>query len=314
MPNATAESMPDHPSEIAVCICTYRRPYVLNTIDSVAKQRLPQGTRVGIIVVDNDVVPSSRELVESYRPPSYVELSYVHAPGQNISIARNAGLDACPGRWLAFIDDDEFASFDWLAHLCSARADATAVFGPVEAVYPADSPRWLTGGDHHSTRIRQGQVPVRTGYSGNALFDVDFVRRHGIRFDVELGRTGGEDTVFFNSIFRHGGKLSYAPAAVAYEEAVSSRRTLRWVLSRQQRVGQSYALMLQRHEPSLYARAALTSLPKIGFSLVAAAATAASPSRASWWLARAWFHVGVLSYRLRGRVREEYARPAGSAG
>ena len=45
-----------------------------------------------------------------------IDISYIHAPARNISIARNACVEAATGKWIAFIDDDELASENWLQH------------------------------------------------------------------------------------------------------------------------------------------------------------------------------------------------------
>ena len=42
------------PTAVTVCICTFRRPSVLVAVESVAKQVLPNGISVKIVVIDND--------------------------------------------------------------------------------------------------------------------------------------------------------------------------------------------------------------------------------------------------------------------
>ena len=44
---------------IDICICTFRRPHVAETMRSVSKLALRPGWKVNIIVADNDVVPSA---------------------------------------------------------------------------------------------------------------------------------------------------------------------------------------------------------------------------------------------------------------
>ena len=83
----------------------------------------------------------------------------MHCPASNISIARNACLDNSTGDFLAFIDDDETASNDWLVELMET-AEATgadAVLGPVRAVYSDAAPGWMRRGDFHSTRAGLGR-------------------------------------------------------------------------------------------------------------------------------------------------------------
>ena len=230
---------------VTVCICTFRRPSVLRAVESVARQKLPPAIAMRVLVVDNDASPSAKDAIEEFRATTSAEIGYRHAPGQNISIARNAALDATSTPWLAFLDDDEYASSDWLAKLVAARQGAEAVFGPCEAIYRSDAPSWIKSSDYHSNRILHPGKTIDTGYTSNALIDMGFVRRKGLAFDPALGETGGEDTMFFHAMHKNGGRLGYAPDAIVYEEVAPTRLNLAWVLRRRYRAGQVYAMMIR---------------------------------------------------------------------
>ena len=299
--------MRDNEDGISICICTYRRPSVIATIKSVATQRVPGAANTHTIVIDNDTIPSSKDIVETYCQSQHLELTFIHAPAQNISVARNAALAATRTRWLAFIDDDERASSTWLSALYSNRFGAAAVFGPVQAIYPSNAPKWLSQADLLSStpfRLRNGSII--TGYSGNVLIDMEFVRRHKLRFDKKFGKLGGEDTIFFNAMHRRGGHLAYAPGAIAYEEVSNIRTTLPWVIARRYRAGQTYAMLQQRYNVRKYRQIPLLSPIKIAFCAGIASLLAIRPSRAMWWLMRGVFHWGMLTYRLNGNVYQEY--------
>jgi hypothetical protein len=47
---------------IDVCVCTYRRASLADTLRSVRTQNLPTGASVRVIVSDNDETPSAREV------------------------------------------------------------------------------------------------------------------------------------------------------------------------------------------------------------------------------------------------------------
>jgi succinoglycan biosynthesis protein ExoM len=181
--------------DVTVCICTFRRPSILGAVESVTTQVLPDWISLQILVIDNDDTPSARNTIAPLCAKSSATIHYHHAPGRNISIARNAALDVVNTPWLAFLDDDESASPMWLAKLFSARSGAQAIFGPSEARYDHNVPFWISAGDYHSNRVLGNENPIKTGYTSNALIDMNFVRKFGLRFDLALGRTGGEDTV-----------------------------------------------------------------------------------------------------------------------
>ena len=312
VPAATESILDTNPSTeidstVTVCICTFRRSSIVSTLYTVVSQILPPDISCRIIVVDNDFERTAEPLIANFRATTETAVEYVHAPGQNISIARNASLDACKTRWLAFLDDDELASVNWLAQLIARRENVSAVFGPSEAVYTTACPNWVQAADLHSNRVIWRRGTIETGYTSNVLIDLNFVRQHQLRFNEELGRSGGEDTMFFAAMRRAGGRLAYVSDAIAYEHVPDARTTLSWVVKRRFRVGQVTSMMLQVYDPREYRSIPFMAPLKISCCVAAAVLLAPRPGHAMWWLMRSVFHYGILSYRLTGRVREEYS-------
>ena len=124
--------------ETSIVIPTYRRPADLErAIVSVLAQ---QGVATGfeIVVIDNDPEGSARPLVDRLAEQSPVTIRYVHEKRPGISHARNTGVASATGRYLAFLDDDEEADPDWLAHFLDTlqKFGADAVVGPVLPRFP----------------------------------------------------------------------------------------------------------------------------------------------------------------------------------
>ena len=88
---------------IDICVCTYRRPSIEDTLRSLDRQTLPDGVSARAIVIDNDETPSARDRVEAVAANLSMPVKYIHAPANNISIARNAGLDAATAQPSPFI-------------------------------------------------------------------------------------------------------------------------------------------------------------------------------------------------------------------
>jgi succinoglycan biosynthesis protein ExoM len=306
---STAHDQPEfsiEDSAVTVCICTFRRTSLLSALRSVANQILPTGLTCRLLVIDNDFSRTAEKLVSDFRAATKISVEYLHAPGQNISIARNAGLVACRTRWLAFIDDDATATPNWLTHLMAIRAGAAAVFGHCQAIYDEKTPTWMRIGDYHSNRVVRRHGVIETGYTSNVLIDMKFVRSYKLEFDKQLGRTGGEDTLFFYAMYQYGGRLAYAVDAVVNEEVSSSRTAIRWVFTRKYRAGQTYAKLQQRYNVRKYRQILLLSPAKIAFCASVAAVLVIRPSLAMWWLMRGVLHLGMLSYRLGGNMHQEY--------
>ena len=69
------------------------------------------------MVVDNDARESARSIVQSWSERSRVPIAYMVEPRQNIALARNASVALATGDLVAFVDDDEEPSSDWLCRL-----------------------------------------------------------------------------------------------------------------------------------------------------------------------------------------------------
>lgn len=290
----TAAPLPDLSHTVDVCVCTFRRPQVVDLLASLAKQALPDDWRLRVIVADNDEAASARERVERAFAAHNLEGVFIHAPARNISIARNACLDTATAAYAAFIDDDEVARTDWLAQLINRLGETSAdvVFGRVAAIYGDDAPAWAVNGDLHSTRAFFRNGAIEGGYTCNVL-----LRRQAVgdlRFDPALGRSGGEDTVFFGALKRAGAQMAYAPEAVVNEPVAPARTRLGWLLARAFRSGQSHSMVLRANgeKPPLVAA---RSVMKVAFCALTGLASFWSGVRWRKAAIRGALHAGVLS-------------------
>ncbi|KQV83814.1 glycosyltransferase family 2 protein [Rhizobium sp. Root1220] len=297
------------PLQIDIGICTYRRASLDEALLSLAVLAIPADTTLRIIVADNDKVPSARERVDALRATIPHVVAYVHCPASNISIARNACLDNATGDFLAFIDDDEDASEEWLVKLlAAARAtNADAVLGPVRSVYSSTAPSWMREGDFHSTLPVWVGGEIRTGYTCNALLRLASPHVAGRRFNLALGRTGGEDTEFFSHMHIAGGKIAYAPDAYVYEPVTEGRADLSWLAKRRFRFGQTHGRLLQEKSRGLErVKQVGLAAGKAGFCYAAAIGCIFSAVPRYRYALRGVMHSGVLSGLLGVREIRQY--------
>jgi succinoglycan biosynthesis protein ExoM len=294
---------------IDIGVCTYRRPELEQTLNSLAKMTVPGNAEIRIIVADNDDAPSARGRVEAMRASVPHDIVYVHCPSSNISIARNACLDNARGDFLAFIDDDETASEDWIERLTEAAltTGADAVLGPVKAIYGEDAPDWMQRGDFHSTFPVWVGDRIITGYTCNVLLRLSAPSLAGRRFNLALGRSGGEDTEFFTHMHRMGGTISYAPAAWVQEPVPAKRAAFSWLAKRKFRFGQTHGHLIDTGAslPGKMRQLALAA-SKCGFCALASALRFFSPVARNRYVLRASMHAGVVVGLLGVREIEQY--------
>ncbi|HTM77872.1 MAG TPA: glycosyltransferase family 2 protein [Devosia sp.] len=275
---------------VDICICTFRRPYLAETLRSVAALAI-NDVDLRVIIADNDKVASARDLVAAVGQELPWPITYLHAPAANICIARNACLDAATADYVAFIDDDETVSPHWLSQLLAKAqtTDADAVLGPVRAIYGVAAPDWMVRGDFHSTLPVVSNGIIRTGYTCNVL-----IRRAepfaALRFNLVLGKSGGEDTDYFHRLTALGGTIAQAPDALVYEPVPSERAAMGWLVRRRLRMGQTHGMLLGGARPKAVAIASA----KAAYCMLLAGMTAFSPTNRRKNLLRAVLHLGVV--------------------
>lgn len=297
------------PIRIDIGMCTFRRPELEKALLSLAMVDVPQGVSLRLIIADNDQTPSAAQLVESLRARMPWQVLYVHCPAGNISIARNACLDNADADYLAFIDDDETATEGWLRHLLKTATEtgADAVLGPVHAGYDNSAPGWMRDGDFHSTFPVMIGTEIRTGYTCNVLLDLRSPRVSGLRFNLALGKTGGEDTEYFTHIYRKGGKIAYAEEALLYEPVPPQRARFDWLAKRRYRMGQTHGRLVAEGAGLVgKIKSIALAAAKAGFCFAAALIFIVFPIRRNRFVLRGILHLGAISGILGFREIHQY--------
>lgn len=204
---------------ISVIIPTVRRPQRLwRALASVAAQTYPQ---VEAVVV-NDGGLDAGALVDRYRaefrrPARYVNLH----PNRGLAGARNAGILAAVGTWIALLDDDDRFLPDHLARLALAlRNDPTAALAYDDVLIAIED-----GGEDDVPPHIIGTCRFGRPYE-RAVFDQDdFIPPSAMLFRRAAWLAAGQfDTVIpmcedwdFLLRLRAHGAFAYVPGAVGVE-------------------------------------------------------------------------------------------------
>jgi succinoglycan biosynthesis protein ExoM len=235
--------------KIDVCVATYKRPELLKKLLlSLSAQETGDEFSFAVAVADNDAQRSAEAVVREFEAAG-CKISYVVEPEQNISLARNKSLSLAAGDYIATIDDDIHADPQWLLNLYRALTTyhADVVHGPVVPEFHAKTPKYIT----------QSNVFVRpnppSGSSGNHVFTAanSLFRRKLIDgtpapFDPRFGRTGGEDTAFFENLRKRGCKLVWCREARVCTVLSSRKTNWRWILQREFRIGNGFCEVFER--------------------------------------------------------------------
>jgi glycosyltransferase involved in cell wall biosynthesis len=231
--------------KISAIICTFKRPdYLRHALRSLCEQSLTRQD-YEIIVVDNAGEAETQQVVKDFDDGS-VNLRYMIEKEVGLNRARNAGLKAAAGRYVAYIDDDARAETQWLEALVGAfeqvSPEPAAVGGRVWLDWHGERPSWVperhlalyTYVDHgngaHSLRDDEYLVGANLAFEKNALSLLG-------GFDPELDRQGtvllsGGDTAAIEQLRQNGRAVTYEPAAVVWHSVLQSRKRPSWLLRR----------------------------------------------------------------------------------
>jgi len=230
---------------VVVGICTHARNEELDRLLAViarhARERY-QHLHLGAVVADDNPDLSARAVVERWAAEMPLGVQWRPVGAQNISAGRNRLIDAALelDADLVYVDDDEVPDEAWLDELLriAAATDADVVIGAIQLDFPPEAPRWLherplelfgVGGEDASEPV--------ICLSGNALLTQRWLRRTGVRFDIPLGETGGEDTDFFERARAEGARIRHAAHSLVHEIVPPRRATLRYQLAKEFRRG-----------------------------------------------------------------------------
>jgi len=260
--------------EVSICVATYLRPEGLKRLLRSLAGLAPGTPEFEVIVVDNDIRRSAEQIVKSAIDDG-MRVRYLCEPVRSISRARNRGVSASSGDFVAFLDDDESAASDWLLNLHRGltEAGADAAFGAVISRFGSVPPRWIDelGFFTDGTPATGTELAWHDTTTGNALVPQRALDSLVDLFDEELGMEGGEDVDLFARLAENGGRLIGVDNAIVFEDIPRSRLTRRWMVRRYLRNGGTLQRIVCRRQ---------TRRQLFGFALSAAWKSCTSICRA----------------------------------
>lgn len=231
-------------TNITVGICTYKRAHIIQTLISVYGALSKLNQSVEVLVVDNDDKQSAKPLIERFNQSVAKPVRYVCEPNAGVTNARNRILSETDSKWLLIIDDDEVVDKNWFKHYQALIESSDALdgaVGPVITIYPDYVPDTIVKSGVLNRCRQQHLTPLRYGYTGNCLINMETAKQHKLQFDMKFNRTGGEDSDFFERLAKRG-NVVWNNNSIVYEALTKERAQLSWVYARYRQNGHSYGV------------------------------------------------------------------------
>jgi GT2 family glycosyltransferase len=223
-------------ARVSVIVLNWKRPHLL--------PRTLQGLRQQNIDPFEVIVVSDRP-----KPADQKDVAWVQVSEANVSAARNAGLAAAGGDFIAFMDDDAVPERGWLRQLCANMQHGMgAVGGPV-----LGPNGWREQWGRVDVDDFGLDVPAATGLCAKLSGTNMMLTRSALedvgRFDARL-RYFHDDTDMVLRLCKRGWAIGWAADAVVHHGYAPSPRRRRFGVPRQlSDIGRSSAVLLATHCP-----------------------------------------------------------------
>lgn len=192
------------------------KKYLRECMDSVLKQTLKE---IEVILVDDGSTDGSSELCDELARKDG-RIKVIHQPNGGAAAARNAGIDRASGKWLGFVDSDDYIAIDTYEKAVKLACE-----------HNADIVQWELDNEFRNEIIHLNPGEYVLGEQEvfdqsslcNKLFRRDLIELYEIR--LPLGRIIAEDQCFSFIAMAVATKIWNLPEKLYYYRANESSAT-----------------------------------------------------------------------------------------
>jgi glycosyltransferase involved in cell wall biosynthesis len=180
--------------DVTVIIGAYEAmPYLVKCLESVENQTL-DAARIEVIAVDDGSTDGTGEYLEKFAERAAMHVTVIRQPNSGgPSGPRNVGLGKARGRYVFFLDADDYFGPEALERMVSMADEqgTDVVLGKVVGVN-RNAPKSMWGKDRPRTDVFSSNIKFTL--SAQKLFRRELLTQHGMYFDESLQT--GEDALF----------------------------------------------------------------------------------------------------------------------
>lgn len=177
--------------EISVIVPMYKTPKLRlrKCLDSLIQQTFLD---FEVLVIDDGNAPGYEYLMEEYEAADS-RIQFIRQEHSGVSVARNLGLSLAKGKYISFVDSDDYVDPLFLEELHEAMADADVAICAISEQYYPVHPGWT---DRHvffsKPSFYNGLQYIN--FCHNKMYRADLIRKNNITF--KTGMKLGEDADF----------------------------------------------------------------------------------------------------------------------
>lgn len=176
--------------------------YLKRSVDSILEQTY---SNLEVLLVDDGSTDRSREICDEYKVQDK-RVKVIHKLNEGVSVARNVGLDVATGKYIGFVDGDDWCEVDMFAYLYHLLAVNGTEISMCGFLFEKENGKQVIECGLHATEmllnaeaaiksISGSRKYQKSGYNvWNKLFSKTLLDREKIRFSKNI--VTAEDALF----------------------------------------------------------------------------------------------------------------------
>lgn len=227
--------------EVSVIVPIYKvENKIKRCIDSLLEQSFVD---FELILVDDGSPDKSAEICDRYAEIDS-RIRVIHQQNGGVSKARNHGLESATGKYVTFVDSDDYVEVDYLKVLYDAIQNEVDI--SICGIYycndqnsdKLEQKRYvdtiISINDEHTEYIADLLINRRFNYVYGKMYRNDVIQRYSVRFKEEISL--GEDTIFVFDYLTHASKIAIVENAyynyIKYSEGTLTSKFCRDIFNR----------------------------------------------------------------------------------
>jgi len=183
--------------KVSIIIPVYQAAkYLERCVESCLGQKGINADELEIILVDDGSTDGSSELTDELERSGGNIVKVIHTSNHGVSHARNLGIEKATGKYICFVDADDYVGESFVADLLAAAGYESAIIDSTDA--------YLSGLSISGYQYIENSILNRNTHVWGKLFLLSAIRDNHITF--KEGLTIGEDLLFLLDIALLQGK------------------------------------------------------------------------------------------------------------
>ena len=198
---------------VSVIVPVYNsEEYIGTTLDSIINQDFKS---FELIVIDDGSTDNSLEIINQKLSKSTISYNVIHQENSGVSSARNRGIDAAKGKYLVFIDADDYVTGNHLSELYNGQTDFSMIQFIKKDGDKLSSPHHFAAELMYCDDFIKKELNMEMPFNfWQLMYRASLINDNGIRFNPNL--VYGEDIDFALRALVFGKEIAISNEATYY--------------------------------------------------------------------------------------------------